>query len=158
MKKLLLLACGLVISGAAFAQEQVLKEAERMLKVEVPDHDKVASMLQGAMSDPATASNVKTWYLAGKNGFQTWQTGYEQYMQGNQPDKQKMSKALVDGYSYLLKALPMDTIVDPKGKVKTKYSKDIVKMIAGNASAFHDAGVFLYESNDMGGAYRAWEI
>ncbi len=158
MKKMLLLACGLCIAGAAFAQEQVLKDAERMLKVEVPDHAKVASMLKGAMADPSTANNVKTWYLAGKNGFQTWQTGYDQYMQGSNPDKVTMSRSLVDGYAYLMKALPMDTIIDEKGKVKTKYSKDIVKMISSNASSFHDAGVFLYESNDMGGAYHAWEI
>ena len=158
MKKLLLLACGLLISGAAVAQEQVLKEAERMLKVEVPDHGKVATMLKGAMADPSTANNVKTWFLAGKNGFQTWQTGYEQYMQGANPDKVNMSRALVEGYSYLMKALPMDTIVDDKGKVKTKYSKEIVKLISSSPSSFHDAGVFLYESNDMAGAYHAWEI
>lgn len=161
MKKLLLLACGLMISGAAFAQEQVLKEAERALKVEVPDHGKIANMLKGAMADPTTANNVKTWFLAGKNGFQTWQTGYEQYMQGAQLDnaaKANMSRALVEGYSFLLKALPMDTVIDAKGKVKTKYSKDIVKMISSNSGAFHDAGVFLYESNDLAGAYHAWEI
>ncbi|MDE6536051.1 MAG: hypothetical protein K2K82_08615 [Muribaculaceae bacterium] len=161
MKKLLLLACGLLISGAAFAQEQVLKEAERALKVEVPDHGKIANMLKGAMADPTTANNVKTWFLAGKNGFQTWQTGYEQYMQGaplDNANKANMSRALVEGYSYLLKALPMDTIIDAKGKVKTKYSKDIVKLISSNPGSFHDAGVFLYESNDLAGAYHAWEI
>lgn len=158
MKKLILLACGLCLAGSAFAQESVLKDAERMLKVEVPDHAKIATMLTGAMADPSTAENVKTWYLAGKNGFQTWQTGYEQYMQGANPDKTTMSRALLDGYGYLMKALPMDTVVDPKGKVKTKYSKDIVKMISSSPSAFHDAGVFLYESNDLAGAYHAWEI
>lgn len=158
MKKLLMLACGLCLTASAFAQESVLKEADRMLKVEVPDHAKIASMLKGAMADPTTAENVKTWFLAGKNGFQTWQTGYEQYLQGAQPDKVNMSRSLVDGYGYLLKALPLDTVVDAKGKVKTKYSKDIVKLISSNAGAFHDAGVFLYESNDLAGAYHAWEI
>lgn len=158
MKKLLLLACGLCLTGIAFAQESVLKDAERMLKVEVPDHAKIATMLKGAMADQTTAGNVKTWFLAGKNGFQTWQTGYEQYLQGANPDKVNMSRALVEGYSYLLKALPMDTVVDEKGKVKTKYSKEIVKLISQSPSSFHDAGVFLYESNDLAGAYHAWEI
>lgn len=158
MKKLLMLACGICLAASAFAQESVLKEADRMLKVEVPDHSKIASMLRNAMADPTTANNVKTWFLAGKNGFQTWQTGFEQYMIGNQPDKRNMSQALIDGYGYFMKALSMDTVVDAKGKVKTKYSKDIVKLVSSNASAFKDAGVFLYEVGDLSGAYHAWDI
>lgn len=159
MKKLfMLLTCGLCLAGSASAQESVLKEADRMLKVEVPDHGKIATMLRNAMADPTTANNVKTWFLAGKNGFQTWQTGFEQYMIGNQPDKRNMSQSLIDGYGYFMKALSMDTVVDPKGKVKTKYSKDIVKLISSNATAFKDAGVFLYESGDLAGAYHAWDI
>lgn len=158
MKKLILLAFGLCLAGTAAAQQQTLKEAERMLKVEVPDHGKIAQILKGAMTDPSTANDVKTWYLAGKNGFQTYTTGYEQFQQGNQPDKVNMSRALLDGFTYFMRALPLDTIVDAKGKVKTKYSKDIIKLIAANSSSFHDAGVFLYEANDLGGAYTAWDI
>lgn len=157
-KSLMLLTCGFCLAGSVSAQESVLKEADRMLKVEVPDHGKIASMLRGAMADPTTANNAKTWYLAGKNGFQTWQTGFEQYMIGNQPDKSNMSRSLVDGYGYFMKALSMDTVVDSKGKVKTKYSKDIVKLVSSNANAFKDAGVFLYESGDLAGAYHAWDI
>lgn len=158
MKKLILMACGLLMAGAAVAQEQALKEADRMLKVEVPDHARIASILEGAMADPTTAGEAKTWYLAGKNGFQTWQTGYEQWQQGAQPDKAQMSHSLLKGYEYYMKALPLDTVIDAKGKVKTKYSKEIVKAIADNASSFHDAGVWLYEANDLPGAYKAWDI
>lgn len=158
MKKLTLLACGLCIASMALAQESVLKDANRMLKVEVPDHAKIATMLKGAMTDPTTKDNVLTWYLAGKNGIQTWTTGFEQYMQGAQPDKTYMSRSLLEGYGYFLKALPMDTIIDPKGKVKTKYSKEIIKTIASNHTSFKDAGVFLYEAGDLAGAYEAWAI
>lgn len=158
MKKLLLLACGLCIAGAGYAQESLLKEAERGLRVEVPDHAKIASQLEQAMTDPTTAENVKTWYLAGKNAFQTWQTGYEQLQIGGNPDKVNMSNAIIKGYDYWLKALPMDTVIDAKGKVKTKYSKEIVKTLGASPTNFYDAGVFLYEANDLKNAYRAWEI
>lgn len=154
----MLLACGLCLASASFAQESALKEAERGLKVEVPDHSRIASLLEGAMQDPSTATNVKTWYLAGKNAFQTWQTGYELLQQGGEPDKVNMSLAIVKGYDYYMKALPMDTVVNEKGKVKTKYSKDIVKTLALSPNNFYDAGVFLYEANDLKHAYRAWEI
>lgn len=158
MKKLLLLACGLCMAAASFAQESILKEAERGLRVEVPDHNKIAGMLQQAMTDPSTAENVKTWYLAGKNAFQTWQTGWEQLQIGGNPNKVNMSEAIVKGYDYYLKALPMDTIIDAKGKVKTKYSKEIAHTLGTSAGNFYDAGVFLYEANNLKGAYRAWEI
>lgn len=165
MKKTLLMACGLLVAGAAFAQENVLKDAERGLKVEVPDHARIASMLEGAMADPSTANNVKTWYLAGKNAFQTWQTGWEQLQIGANLDKinmskTNMSKAIVNGFDYYMKAFTMDTIVtDPvKGKFKAKHSKEMAKTIAGNVNHFYDAGVYLYEAQDFAGAYRAWEI
>lgn len=158
MKKAITAACAMAFCLPVVAQVQTLKEAERMLKVEVPDHRRIASMLDGAKQDPTTANDVKTWFLAGKNGFQTWTTGFEQWQQGAQPDKTAMSKALISGYDDFMKALPMDTIIDEKGKTKTKYSKEIVKTIAANAGSFHDAGVFLYEANDLGGAYRAWDI
>lgn len=154
----MLLACAAMFTGAAFAQESALKEAERGLKVEVPDHGRIASLLEGAMTDPSTANLAKTWYLAGKNGFQTFQTGYEQFQVGAKPDLVNMSRAIVNGYDYYMKALSLDTIVDAKGKVKTKYSKDIVKTLAGSSQNFNDAGVWLYEANDLKGAYQAWNI
>lgn len=158
MKKVILLAIGLCLSTAAFAQENLLKEAERGLRLEVPDHGKIASMLESAMEDPTTAGNVKTWYLAGKNAFQTWQTGWEQMQQGANPDKVNMSRAIINGFDYYCKALTMDTIIDAKGKVKAKYSKEIAKTLGNSSQNFNDAGIFLYEANDLGNAYRAWEI
>lgn len=160
MKKLVLAALGLLMTGPVFAQESVLKEAERGMRVEVPDHAAIAALLKGAMTDPSTADNVKTWYLAGKNAFQTWQTGWEQLQIGANPDKTKMSKAIVEGFDYYKKAFTMDTIVtDPaKGKFKAKYSKEMAKTIASNMNNFYDAGVYLYEADDLAGAYRAWDI
>lgn len=154
----MLLACAAMLAGPAFAQKSALKEAERGMRVEVPNHGQIAQMLEGAMTNPETKDDVKTWYLAGKNGFQTFQTGFEQFQVGAKPNTTDMSKALVNGYDYYMKALSMDTIVDEKGKVKTKYSKDIVKALAGSSKNFNDAGVFLYEAGDLGNAYKAWKI
>ena len=158
MKKFMLLACGLLVASASFAQQSALKEAKNGLKVEVPDHARIAQILEGAMQDPTTANNVETWFLAGKNGFQTWQTGWEQLQIGGNPDKIYMSRSIINGYDYYMKALPMDTVINEKGKVKTKWSKQIVATLSQSMQNFYDAGVFLYEANDMKGAYRAWEI
>lgn len=162
MKKILLMAFGLVMAGNAFAQVSVLKAAKSELSKEVPNHANVASMLKEAMANPETANNVETWYLAGKNGFQTWQTGWEQLQIGGNPDKTAMSNAIVDAFDYYVKAFGMDTIKteDKKGniKIKTKFSKDMAKAIASNHNNFYDAGVYLYDAHDLPKAYRAWEI
>lgn len=55
-------------------------------------------------------------------------------------------------------ALPLDTVVNEKGKVKTKYSKDIIKTIAGHYNDFDNAARFLWEAQDFEGAYTAWDI
>lgn len=154
----MLVACGLLVASASFAQESALKEAKNGLKVEVPDHARIATLLEGAMQDPTTANNVETWFLAGKNGFQTWQTGWEQLQIGGNPDKIFMSRSIINGFDYYQKALPMDTVINNKGKVKTKYSKQILATLSQSMQNFYDAGVFLYEANDLKGAYRAWEI
>jgi pentatricopeptide repeat protein len=158
MKKFIILAGCMAMAVCTYAQESVLKEAERGLRVEVPDHSKIATMLRGAMADPTTSNNVKTWYLAGKNDFQTWQTGYELLQAGNNSDPTSMSRAIVEGYQFYMKALTMDTIIDEKGKAKTKYSKEITKTIASNYKNFYDAGVYLYQAQDLKAAYHAWEI
>lgn len=162
MKKVLFLACGLLMAGSAFAQQDALKAADRGMRVEVPDHAGIARLLEGAMKNPETANDVKTWYLAGKNAFKTWQTGWEQLQIGGNPDKVGMSNAILDGFDYYMKAFTMDTlkVEDKKGnvKIKTKYSKEMAKTIADNQNNFYDAGVYLYDSQNLGKAYRAWEI
>lgn len=160
MKKLTIMAIGLCLCGTAVAQESVLKEAERGLRVEVPDHAKIASMLEGAMTDPSTAENVKTWYLAGKNAFQTWQTGIEQLQVGGNPDILNMCSALLNGFDYYMKALPMDTVVvDPvKNKIKTKYSKEIAKTLETRHGDFNQAAGSFYNAGNFKDAYRCWSI
>jgi hypothetical protein len=158
MKKLMILALSLSSVGGMFAQEQALKEADRAMKVEVIDHQKVRALIKPTMTDPSTKDNAQTWYLAGKNELGTWADSYEALRRGENANKASMSTALINGYNYFMTALPLDTVVDAKGKVKTKWSKDIVKALAENHENFYTAGAFLYEEKDPAGAYNAWEI
>ncbi|MCM1310220.1 MAG: hypothetical protein NC301_04230 [Bacteroides sp.] len=162
MKKVLLIACGLLIAGVATAQENVLKEAKRGLQVEVPNHSAIADMLANALKDPATAENVEAWFLAGKNAFQTWQTGKQLSAIGETPDEVNMSKALINGFEYFDKAFTMDTIitVDKKGKekIKTKYSKEMANTLIANYKNYEQAFGVLYNANDIENAFRALKV
>jgi tetratricopeptide (TPR) repeat protein len=77
---------------------------------------------------------------------------------GQEVDKKEMGHAIIDGYSYMIKALPLDSLPDKKGKIKTRNSNKILKSIAENYSHYNNAGVFLWEAEDYSGAYDAWNI
>lgn len=55
---------------------------------------------------------------------------------GKEVNLLEMGDLLLDGYNYGLKALATDTVVDAKGKVKTKYSKEVAGQIARPSSGF----------------------
>lgn len=69
-----------------------------------------------------------------------------------------MGNSILSGYEYALKALPLDSVADKKGKIKTKYSKDLVKMVAGHYNDYDYAGRYLYNSKKWPEAYKAWEV
>ena len=46
----------------------------------------------------------------------------------------------------------------PRGKVKTKYSKDIYKQIANHYNDFNNAALFLWEAEDYPDAVKAWNL
>lgn len=155
-KTLFALACvGTVF--AANAQVQVLKDAEKAMK-SGKDYVAVYEMVLPAMSNPETAKEALTYYIPGKAGFQQYDQmlGLRQF--GRLPENGEviMSTALMGGYDNFMKALPLDTVVDAKGKVKTKYSKEIKNLISGHYNDFTQAGIDFYNAKDYQNAYNAW--
>ena len=77
---------------------------------------------------------------------------------GKEVKKDLIGKSILEGYDFYQKALPLDTVVDAKGKVKTKYSKDIIKGIKEHYNDFNNAALFLWEVEDYPNAVKAWEL
>ncbi len=149
---------GLFVAAAAtaIAQTPALKTAER--EVKSGNYDGAMEILLPAMNDAETAGVVQTWYLAGKAGISYYDAQFLNLQLKREVDKKKMSHALMDGINYYMKALPLDTIVDAKGKTKTKYSKEMVKAISENYNSLNNAAIFLWEEKDFKGAYDAWGL
>ncbi len=159
MKKAIFLgACLLLGAGAMIAQEAVLKEAERAMK-KGEDYSAVLQIVTPAMSDPNTANDVLTYYIPGKAGYNQFDKLYAKDQLGQLDDAGRLTKAqaLLGGYNYLMKALPLDTVVDAKGKVKTKYSKDIVNTIGGHYNDLYATGIDFWNAKDYQGAYDIWQ-
>lgn len=159
MKKFTLAVLGVAASIAATAQVAVVKEAERTMK-NGTDASKVVEIITPALNDPETAVLAQTWYIPGKASFNQYDhmLGLKSFNKLPEDGPVTMGKLLIQGYDYFIKALPLDTIVDAKGKVKTKYSKDIVNTLSGHFSDYSGAGADLYNNKDYDGAYQAWDI
>lgn len=155
MRKIALFGLFLV-AGLSISAQNTLKEAERDVKA--GKYDDAMLKLKPAFTAPETAGLAQTWYLAGKAGMDYYQDQFLQKQVGKEVNAPKMSHALIDSYGYLIKALPLDSVPDAKGKVKPKYSKDIIKMLNERYNDYNNAAVFLWEAKDYQGAYDAWEI
>ena len=161
MKKHLFLAVSALTFGAvsAFAQADVIKAAERAVK-EGKAPQEVVEIITPAISNPETASNAAVFFLPGKAAFSEFDNLFGMKQLNRLPENGDVTMAndLLTGYDFYIKALPLDTVVDEKGKVKTKYSKDIINTISGHATDYNNAALAYWEAKNYNGAYNAWGI
>ena len=150
----LCLAAGLTMS----AQADLVKEVERTVKSGNFDYTELKAKIDEMTQNEETKGNAKTWMVAGNAAFANYDALFLKVQMGQEVDKKAIGNSIIDGYNYMMVALPLDTVVDDKGKVKAKESKKILKTIAENYSHFNNAGIFLWEAQDYAGAYKAWDI
>lgn len=159
MKKFSLLALAIATAFCASAQANVLKEAERAMK-DGKDAKDVVNVIKPALTNPETSGLAQTWYIPGKASFNQYDKmlGQKQFNKLPAGGEKTMGELLISGYDYMIKALPLDSVPDQKGKVKPKYSKDIVSTLVGHFTDYTNAGADLYNAKDYAGAYKAWDI
>ena len=160
MKKIILLgACALCTLGA-LAQQSVLKEADRAMKNKAT-LAKVVEIVKPAFTNPETQNLAQTYYIPGKAAFNEYDhlLGLKQFGKLPANGDKTMGTNLLQGYDYMMKALPLDSVPDAKGKIKTKYSKDIISVLAGHYTDFSNTAITLFNDlKDYKGAYRGFGI
>lgn len=159
MKTSLLAVCFIGACISASAQQTVVKDAEKAMKAG-KSYTEVMQIITPAMSDSETAEQAITYYIPGKAGFNQFDEMLPLREIGKLDEKgiAAMNTALVGGYENFMKALPLDTVIDAKGKVKTKYSKEILNTIGSNYTYYPQAGVDFYNAKDFDNAYKALNI
>lgn len=163
MKKISILCLCAMTAVGAMAQESLVKEAERAMKKD-PNLDAVLKIITPAFSDASTKDQAATYYIPGMTAYKQFDNMLVMQQLGKLADKDVPVKArlLLQGYDYMSKALPLDSVaeVDKKGntKIKTKYSKDIINQVAGRYTDLYSAGIDLYNADDKQGAYDLWNL
>lgn len=161
MNRLFTLALCVAAVGSVGAQKLNVDQAAK-LSGKADQLSQARSLIQQAMQDPETKDDARTYYIAGKIEFDAYDNATKAKMVN--PDDPAanpvtMADEILNGYNYFLKALPLDTIVDAKGKTKTKYSKDIINSIAGHNADFFTAGAnYFNEKKYYPEAYDAFFI
>lgn len=158
MKKICVLTLGLLAAASMSAQTATVKEAEKAFKNvnSYGSYKDAVKAITPAFSDAETSSNAQTYWIPGKAGFKLYDDMYGQKVIGKDVNLDEMGSALLDGYNYALKALSLDTVTDAKGKVKTKYSKEIVSTVTAHHADFANAGSGFWDSKQYPKAYESF--
>lgn len=158
MKKICVLTAGFLAAASMTAQVAVVKEAEKAFKAvdSYGAYQKAVTAITPAFSNPETQKDAQTYWIPGKAGFKLYDDLFAKKTFGQNVNVIEMGNALLDGYKYGMQALPLDTVVNEKGKVKTKFSKDIVNQISGHANDFLNAGAAYWEEKDFKKAYESF--
>ena len=159
MKKLSLLSACLLAGLSMSAQQAVVKDAEKAMK-DGKSFDEVCQIMAPATQNPETKDQAITYYIPGKTAFKIYDDmlGKKQFGLLKEGDELVMANNLLGGYDYFLKAAARDTVVNEKGKVKTKYSKEIYSTLAGHYNDYNFVALDFWNAKDYKGAYKAWEI
>lgn len=161
MKQFSLAALCVCAALGASAQTALVKQAKDAYGKGTP-YAEVITMITPAFTNPETANSAETYFVPGEIAFKEYDELYKftsiQPSKYNAADSARMGRLLVDGYNYFMKAFPLDSIPNEKGKVKPKFSKKMIGTLVDNARAYRAGGVYLYNTGDYQGAYDAWII
>lgn len=148
-------------SIGCYAQQSAVKEADHILSSAKPDFAAALKAVKPALEHEDTKTSAEAWYYAGKASLGLWDRMLLDISLGQEVKNERKKECghyLIDSYEYFRKSLMFDSLPNEKGKIKPKYSKDILNLEAKNYRAFRNAGIFLYDVKDLQGAYDAWEI
>jgi tetratricopeptide (TPR) repeat protein len=159
MKKISILGFAFLAVGSMSAQMQVVKDVEQQLRSDVSSYPKAIETLKPAFTDSESATQAKTWFVAGKGAFDFVNNANAMQRVTGEMNTPQAAQYVLDGYSYLQKALPLDSVVDAKGKVKTNLSKKIIEQMVNNYDLTLQAGMWFYnDARDYKKAAEAWEL
>ena len=153
MKRVLLTVALCVAASASFAQKKVVSEAQRIAKGSNADFGEARTLIKGALENPETKDDAKTWYVAGFIEDQQFNTERAKQILGQQPNEPVMYEALYGILPYFQKAYELDQLPNEKGKVKPKYTKDIKSILSANHVYLFNGGAYYFDKQEYKKAY-----
>ncbi|MDH6356468.1 tetratricopeptide repeat protein [Parabacteroides sp. PF5-9] len=157
MKRVLLTVALCVIATASFAQKKAVNQAQSAAKGAKGNFEEARTLIKGALENPESKNDPKTWYVAGFIEDQQFSAERTKQILGQQPNEPVMYQALMGVLPYFEKAYELDQLPDAKGKVNPKHTKDIKGILSANHIYYINAGAFYFDTKDYQKAYDAFE-
>ena len=153
MKRVFLTVALCVAASASFAQKKVVSEAQSIAKGSNADFGEARTLIKGALENPETKDDAKTWYVAGFIEDQQFNAERAKQILGQQPNEPVMYEALYGILPYFQKAYELDQLPNEKGKVKPKYTKDIKSILSANHVYLFNGGAYYFDKQEYKKAY-----
>lgn len=153
MKRVLLTVALCVAASASFAQKKVVNEAQSIAKGSNADFGEARTLIKGALENPETKDDAKTWYVAGFIEDQQFNTERAKQILGQQPNEPVMYEALYGILPYFQKAYELYQLPNEKVKVKPKYTKDIKSILSANHVYLFNGGAYYFDKQEYKKAY-----
>ncbi|SEF53664.1 tetratricopeptide repeat protein [Parabacteroides chinchillae] len=153
MKRVLLTAALCIAASASFAQKKAVNEAQSIAKGDKPDFTEARTLIKGALENPESKDDPKTWYVAGFIEDQQFSNERTKQVLGQQPNEPVMYEALGNVLPYFKKAYELDQLPNKKGKVKPKFTKDIKGILGANHLYYINGGAYYFDQKDYPKAY-----
>jgi len=150
------LLCFLV--SLSFGQKKAVNSAKNELKNTPPNFAEARNSIKDALTNPETANDAETWYVAGQIENKQFDSERELEFLGKKPNEEVMYSALEKILPYFIKASELDQLPDLKGKVKPRFTKDISANVRANRPFYINAGLYAYENKDYQKAYDNFKL
>ena len=172
MKKLfLMLACSSLCYFGMNAQEQLVKEVEKEVDAS-NNYAALRTKLAPAFADETSKNDAYTWFVAAKLEMKEFDDLYKKKLIGQSVDIKTMGNALLAGYDYMMKVLPLDSVpetdkktgevkIDKKTglpKIKTRFSGKVVGMMAENYQSIQMIVADLHNGKEYKNAIKAYDL
>ena len=147
MKKVAYSLLMFTLATSAFAQKSMIKEAKNALYAPA-DLELAKKSIEAAMSNDETSSMPETYYIAGNVYKLIYDDEDKKRMLNQSYDAKKINTSLIDATASYVNCVQLEQIPDAKGKVSTKYDKDIKKAFEKLKNPLYIEGVTQLQKGD----------
>ncbi len=155
-KSALCIALFLASFGMAFAQKSNVNKASNLLIAEPIDYEQARSLIAQAKEDPTTANDAKTWYVAGRIGYQQAYAQRNMWYLGQPIDAVVAGQGLTEMYENYVVADELDGLPNEKGKIKRVQRKKMMGDFKDLLDFYTITGSYLYQEGNYKEAYTTF--
>ncbi|MDR0413612.1 MAG: tetratricopeptide repeat protein [Dysgonamonadaceae bacterium] len=118
------------------------------VKESAPNIEEARTMIRGALAHPDTENDPEAWYVAGLVENKQFDMERIKEVMNAAPNEDVMYPALDRIFPFFAQADELDQRPNEKGKVKSKYRKDIKAILLANRPYYINAGAYFYEKEN----------